>query len=87
MGDSGVTLGAHAGRQNIVGSTADALRAAGADPSYSDYKLSVTKDFSGFLVGLAYSTTTAGTGAGQFNYVNGNNNGKGTAVLSLTRTF
>jgi uncharacterized protein (TIGR02001 family) len=87
IGDSGYTLGAHAGRQNIVGSTADASRAAGADPSYSDYKVSVTKDFSGFLVGLAYSTTTAGTGAGQVNYVNGNDNGKGTAVLSLARTF
>jgi len=87
IGDSGFTLGAHAGRQNIVGSTADASRAAGADPSYSDYKLSVTKDFSGSVVGLAYSTTTAEVGAGQVYHVQGKDLGRGTAVLSLARTF
>ena len=87
VGDSGFTLGAHAGRQNIVGSTADSLRAQGTDPSYSDYKLSVTKDFSGSTVGLAYSTTTAALGTGQVYNVKNNDLGKGTAVVSLSRTF
>ncbi len=87
IGDSGVTLGAHAGRQSFVGTTADALRMAGQDPSYSDYKLSVTKDFSGYAVGLAYSTTTAQSGSGQYYNVNNKDLGRSTAILSLARTF
>ncbi len=87
IGDSGVTIGAHYGKQTYKGSTADASKAAGADPTYSDYKLSVTKDFSGYVVGLAYSKTNAKSGAGQFYNVLGKDLGKGTAVLSLSRTF
>src|SRR5450759_2143463 len=65
VADSGVTLGAHYGKQTFKGSTADAAKAAGSDPSYSDYKLSVSKDFSGYAWGLAYSSTNAKKGVGQ----------------------
>lgn len=87
VADTGVTLGAHYGKQKYKGSSADMLVAGGADPSYSDYKLSVTKDFSGYVVGLAYSSTNANKGAGQYYYVANNDLGKGTAVLSLTHSF
>lgn len=87
VGDTGVTLGAHYGKQTYKGTTADALEKAGTTPTYSDYKLSVSKDFSGYVLGLAYSKTNAKAGAGQFYNVLGNDLGKGTAVLTLTRTF
>jgi uncharacterized protein (TIGR02001 family) len=86
--DSGYTLGAHWGKQAYKGSTADQLKTNGADPSYADYKLSVSKDLgSGYGVSLAYSRTNAATGAGTFYTVAGNELGKGTAVLALSRTF
>ena len=88
VGDSGYTLGAHYGMQTFKGVTADALKAAGSDPTYADYKVSVNKDFSGYVVGLAYSSTNASTATGSF-YTNpqGKNLGQSTAVLSLARTF
>ena len=90
--DTGVTLGAHYGKQTYKGSSNDTLVAAGADPTYSDYKLSVSKDFSGYVWGLAYSSTNAKKGVGQFYNVglaDGSNIdlGKGTAVLSVTHSF
>lgn len=88
IGDSGYTIGAHYGKQAYKGSTSDALKAGGADPSYADYKLSVTKDLgTGYGVSLAYSNTNAATGAGKFYNVLGKDLGKGTAVVSLSRTF
>jgi uncharacterized protein (TIGR02001 family) len=88
IADSGVTLGAHYGKQTYKGSSAKynnfiTTVDGGFSPTYSDYKLSVTKDFSGYVVGLAYSNTNA-TAAYT---VLGNKLGKSTAVLSLTRTF
>jgi len=91
--DTGITLGAHYGKQSYKGTTADKLAANGADPSYSDYKLSVTKDFSGYVVGLAYSNTNASTATGAFykaiTAVNGRARdlGRATGVLSLNRSF
>lgn len=86
--DTGITLGAHVGRQTYKGTTADAFAAAGATATYTDYKLSVSKDFSGYVLGLAYSSTNAKTGAGQFyTSLQGKDLGRGTAVLSLTRSF
>ena len=85
--DTGVTLGAHYGKQTYKGSSTDAFVANGADPSYSDYKLSVSKDFSGYVWGLAYSSTNAKKGAGQFYNIANNDLGKGTAVLSVTHSF
>jgi uncharacterized protein (TIGR02001 family) len=85
VADSGFTLIAHAGKQTYKGSVADGLVAANSTPTYSDYKLGVTKDFGGFVFGLAYSNTNANktqytSGTGKFL-------GKNTTVLSLTRTF
>lgn len=86
--DTGITLGAHIGRQTYKGATADALAAAGATATYTDYKLGVSKDFSGYVLGLAYSSTNAKTGAGQFyTSLQGKDLGRGTAVLSLSRSF
>ena len=85
--DTGITLGAHYGKQSYKGTSASNLVAAGADPSYSDYKLSVTRDFSGFVLGLAYSKTNASTAPGAFYKVLNKDLGKGTAVLSLSRSF
>jgi uncharacterized protein (TIGR02001 family) len=87
IADTGITLGAHYGKQKYKGATADASVALGADPSYSDYKLSVSKDFSGYAWGLAYSSTNATKGAGQFYNVLGKDLGKATAVLSVTHSF
>ena len=89
IADTGITLGAHYGKQTYKGRTADALKAANSDPTYSDYKLSVSKDFSGFVLGLAYSSTNAKDNQ-YYSYVGNNansNTGKGTFVLSLSRSF
>lgn len=82
--DTGITLGAHYGKQTYKGINAGAGIAA---LSYSDYKLSVTKDFSGYALGLAYSSTNAAKGAGAAYNVLGKDLGKGTAVLSLAHSF
>jgi uncharacterized protein (TIGR02001 family) len=89
IADTGITLGAHYGKQSYKGSTADALKAANTDPSYSDYKLSITKDFSGYVVGLAYSATNVKDNQ-FYSYAGANANknlGQGTAVLTLSRSF
>jgi uncharacterized protein (TIGR02001 family) len=86
--DTGITLGAHYGKQTYKGSTQDALAAAGATATYSDYKLSASKDFGGYVVGLAYSDTNANAGAGQFyTSLQGKELGRSTAILSLSRSF
>lgn len=87
--DLGVTLGAHYGKQTYKGKDTDALVAGGFDPSYADYKLSVSKDFSGYVVGLAYSdtnspkngfyTTPAASGSKDL--------ARATAVLSVLHSF
>ena len=86
IADTGITLAAHYGKQTYKGTTADGLKANGTDPTYSDYKLAVTKDYSGYVVGLAYSKTNAKTGGWYTNY-QGKDLGKGTVVLSLTRSM
>lgn len=82
--DAGVTLGAHYGKQKYRGVNAGTGLTA---LSYSDYKLSASKDFSGYALGLAYSKTNAATGAGAAYHVLGKDLGKGTAVLSVTHSF
>jgi uncharacterized protein (TIGR02001 family) len=84
IADTGVTVGAHYGKQTYKGSTADGFKAAGADPTYTDYKLSVTKDFSGYVVGVAYSDTNAGA---FYTNPQGKELGKGVVVLSLSRSM
>jgi uncharacterized protein (TIGR02001 family) len=86
IADTGITVGAHYGMQAYKGSSADALKAGGADPTYADYKLAVTKDFSGYVAGAAYSKTNAKSG-GWYTNPQGKDLGKGTVVLSLSRTF
>jgi uncharacterized protein (TIGR02001 family) len=80
IADTGVTLGAHYGKQDYKGTANSGL-------TYSDYKLSASKDFSGYALGLAYSSTNTKKGVGTaYNYL-GNDLGKGTAVLSVTHSF
>lgn len=85
VADSGVTIGVHYGKQTFVSSSIDAAVAAGAiqTPTYSDYKLSVTKDFSGYAVGLAYTNTNA-TAAWTYN---GDQWGKSVVALSVLHSF
>lgn len=90
VGDSGFTLGAHYGKQTYKGTFAAGLVAANLDPSYSDYKLNVTKDFSGYVAGLTYTKTNARSG-GYYTYLSGSGVtrdwGKDTVALSLTHSF
>ena len=61
--------------------------AGGQNASYSDYKLSISKDFSGNVVGFAYTGTDAPKGAGKFYNILGKDLGKAAWALSLTHTF
>ena len=88
IGDTGYTVGAHWGKQAYKGTSADTLKAGGADPSYSDYRLSVSKDLgTGYSASLTYTKTNASTGAGTFYNVLGKDLGKGAAAIALSRTF
>jgi uncharacterized protein (TIGR02001 family) len=84
--DTGVTVGAHYGKQTYKGTTADGYKAAGSDPTYSDYKLSVTKDFSGYVLGLAYSNTNASSFYTSVT-PEAKKLGKSTVILSLSRSM
>ena len=77
VADTGITFGAHVGKQTFK-------PAAASIYTYTDYKLGVTKDFSGFVVGLAYTSTNASPA---WTYATGGNWGKGTATLSVTHAF
>jgi len=82
VAETGYTLSAHYGTQTYKGETADA-NAAGS-LTYSDYKVGVSKDLSGYVVGLAYSNTNAVEAA----YTTLNKFlGKSATVLSLSRAF
>ena len=78
LGNTGVTLGGHYGKQTYSGTVVDSAA------TYSDYKLSASKDFSGYTL----SAALGGTNAGAF-YTNpqGKELGKTTVVLSVSRTF
>jgi uncharacterized protein (TIGR02001 family) len=84
IGETGYTVGAHYGLQTFKGATADASKAAGNDLTYADYKVSVSKDFSGYIAGLTLSSTNAVESAYT---VNGKFLGRSAAVVSLSRTF
>lgn len=85
--DSGITVGAHYGIQTYQGATANNLKAAGMDPSYSDGKVSISYNMNGFVLGVAYNRTFR-MGASNF-YINpmGNNLGRSKVVFSFTRTY
>lgn len=90
VADTGITVGAHYGKQKYKGTFADALAAAGTTASYSDYKLSVSKDFSGYVVSLAYTDTNAAYN-GYYTYTSTSGVkrdwAKGTTALSVTHAF
>lgn len=83
----GWSIGAHVGKQKYKGTATDALVAAGRTPSYTDYKVGVTKELKGFELGLAYSKTNAPTGVGTFYNVLGKDLGKGAFVASVSYAF
>jgi len=87
---SDITLGAHYGKQTYKGSGADALKAANLDPSYSDYKLSVSKPFGAYVWGLTYSSTNA-TKGGFYTVTQADGTitdlGKSTVVLSVSHSM
>ena len=67
LADTGYTLGAHYGKQTYKGTAANASAAtliAGVNQTatYSDYKLSVSKDISGYVLGLAFTGTNTKQG-------------------------
>ncbi|MDO9010337.1 MAG: TorF family putative porin [Gallionella sp.] len=85
VADTGITLGAHVGKQTYKGTTTSLATAAGVTPTYTDYKVSLSKDFSGYVIGLAYTDTNASP---FYTWpTNGGDWGKGTAALSLTHAF
>ncbi|MCK6386929.1 MAG: TorF family putative porin [Zoogloea sp.] len=73
-----VNLIAHVGRQKVNGSSAEGA-------SYTDYKLGVTKDFSGTVLGLSYINTTASSA--WYTNLLGKDLGKDRILFSITRTF
>ena len=81
LGDSGFALGAHYGIQSYQGSGATV---SGNSLTYSDYKVSINKDMSGYVLGLTWSNTNA-TSA----WINpqGYQEGQCVIVASLLRTF
>jgi len=86
VGETGITLGAHYGKQTYKGVAADALALAGTSATYSDYKLSAAKEFGGYTVALAYSDTNSPK-AGFYTTPAGKDLARATAVLSVTHAF
>ena len=88
----GVTVNAHVGYQyvpnNIVVNSGP--YAGTWNSSYADWKLGLTKDFGGGLSGSAYYTGTSAQKVGStyiYQTPNGGNQGRGNAVVALTKTF
>lgn len=84
LGDTGITLGAHMGKQTYKGTAADALALAGTSATYSDYKLSIAKDVNGYVFSLAASDTNA---SGFYTTPAGKDLGRSTVTLSVTHAF
>lgn len=82
LGDSGFTVGAHVGKQTYKGAAAAAFANSA---TYTDYKLSVSKDIGGYVVTAAYTDTNA---TPFYTYAAfGGDWGKGTAALTVTHAF
>ena len=79
VADTGVTIGAHYGTQTFKGPSGTGPNNA----TYSDYKLSASKDFSGYVVGLAYTNTNATS----FWTYNNDQWGKAAVALSVLHSF
>jgi len=80
FGDSGLSLSAHYGKQTFVGTTTSS---AGDALSYEDHKIALTQDFSGYVLGLIYTSSNA---SNAWTY-DGKQWGKSTVVVSMTHTF
>jgi uncharacterized protein (TIGR02001 family) len=92
VGDSGYTIGAHAGKQTYKGSfisnTGVYKGNTTVDPSCADYKLSVSKDFSGYVVGLNYTGTDVKTNVWTYTVNGTQTNWAGdTFALSVLHAF
>ncbi len=99
----GVSVNGHVGYQYIAGSqpgaslgptnylgTSIANVSNSSLYSYTDWKLGLTKDFGGGLSGaIAWVGTNAATYKGAYSYVSpsGNNLGRSTGLISLTKAF
>ena len=97
----GLALNGHVGYQYVAGNTVNgavsyAQTAYGNGTSnsslysYTDWKLGVTKDFGGGLsAAIAYVGTNAATAKGGYSYSSpsGQNLGRSTGLISLTKTF
>lgn len=82
IADTGLTFGGHIGRQAYKGAAAAAFANT---PTYIDYKLSLSKNIGGYMLGLAYTETNASP---FYTYAAfGGDWGKGATVLSVTRLF
>ena len=79
--ETSYTVLAHVGTQTYTSAAAKALGL-----TYTDYKVGVAKDFSGYVLTVAYTATDAKEGIG-YTYPNGGNWGKGMTAVSLTRVF
>jgi uncharacterized protein (TIGR02001 family) len=93
VADTGFTVAAHVGKQTYKGTSAASAAAnlTGAPgtgtPTYTDYKLGVTKDVSGYVFGLSYTSTNASSFYTTTPLAGAKKLGKGTAALSLTHAF
>lgn len=74
---AGISGMAHIGRQHYTGPNASAL-------SYTDWKIGLTRDFSGYVLGLAYTDSNA-KDAGYT--IRGKNIGRSQLVASVNHTF
>ncbi|WP_035382561.1 TorF family putative porin [Ferriphaselus sp. R-1] len=83
VADTGITVVAHVGKQTYKGATAAAFANS---PTYTDYKFGVTKDFGGYVFGLAYTSTNA-TPFYTYPTTVGGNWGKGVVAASLTHAL
>ena len=81
LGESGFTLGAHYGIQTYQGSGATV---SGNGLTYRDYKVSINKDLSGYVLGLTWSGTNANAA---WTNPQGYQEGQNIFVGSLLRTF
>jgi uncharacterized protein (TIGR02001 family) len=86
IGDSGYTVGAHYGIQTYTGTGSSVVINGTSDSlTYSDYRVSVTKDLTnGFAAGLTWSSTNANDA-----WTNGQGykEGQSVVVASLSRTL
>ncbi len=81
--DTTYTLIGHVGKQTYNGAAGTGANTA----TYTDYKVGAAKDFSGYVVTAAYTTTDAKDG-GFYTYADkGGNWGGGMAAVSVTRAF